>query len=67
MFVYALAKGVRHSYLPVNYMKTANDGYRGIQESLLSTMLMVALISQALSVSRDSAAIRTAMAATSII
>ena len=30
MFVYALAKGVRKRYLPASYMKTANDGYRGI-------------------------------------
>ena len=30
MFVYALAKGVRKGYLPASYMKTANDGYRGI-------------------------------------
>jgi unsaturated rhamnogalacturonyl hydrolase len=32
MFVYALAKGVRNGYLPASFMKTANDGYRGIQK-----------------------------------
>ncbi len=35
MFVYALAKGVRKGYLPANYMKTANDGYRGIQREFV--------------------------------
>jgi len=35
MFVYALAKGVRNGYLPANYMKTANDGYRGIQKEFV--------------------------------
>jgi unsaturated rhamnogalacturonyl hydrolase len=35
MFVYALAKGVRNGYLPANYMKTASDGYRGIQEEFV--------------------------------
>jgi len=32
---YALAKGVRNGYLPANYMKTANDGYRGIQKEFV--------------------------------
>ena len=35
MFVYALAKGVRNGYLPASYMKTANDGYRGIQREFI--------------------------------
>jgi unsaturated rhamnogalacturonyl hydrolase len=35
MFVYALAKGVRNGYLPASYMKTANDGYRGIQKQFV--------------------------------
>jgi len=35
MFVYALAKGVRNGYLPAGYMKTANDGYRGIQKEFV--------------------------------
>jgi unsaturated rhamnogalacturonyl hydrolase len=35
MFVYALAKGVRNGYLPANYMKNANDGYRGIQKEFV--------------------------------
>lgn len=35
MFVYALAKGVRNGYLPANYMKTANDGYLGIQREFV--------------------------------
>jgi unsaturated rhamnogalacturonyl hydrolase len=35
MFVYALAKGVRSGYLPASYMKTANDGYRGIQKEFV--------------------------------
>lgn len=35
MFVYALAKGVRNGYLPASYMKTANDGYRGIQKEFV--------------------------------
>jgi len=35
MFAYALAKGVRNGYLPANYMKTANDGYRGIQKEFV--------------------------------
>src|SRR5690349_3508436 len=35
MFVYALAKGVRNGYLPVSYMKTVEDGYRGIQREFV--------------------------------
>lgn len=35
MFVYALAKGVRNGYLPTSYMKTADDGYRGIQREFV--------------------------------
>jgi unsaturated rhamnogalacturonyl hydrolase len=35
MFVYALAKGARNGYLPASYMKTANDGYRGIQKEFI--------------------------------
>jgi len=35
MFVYALAKGVRNGYLPASFMKTANDGYRGIQKEFV--------------------------------
>jgi unsaturated rhamnogalacturonyl hydrolase len=35
MFVYALAKGVRNGYLPASYIKTANDGYRGIQREFV--------------------------------
>ena len=35
MFVYALAKGVRNGYLPASYMKTADDGYRGIQKEFV--------------------------------
>ncbi len=35
MFVYALAKGVHKGYLPASYMKTANDGYRGIQKEFV--------------------------------
>jgi unsaturated rhamnogalacturonyl hydrolase len=35
MFVYALAKGVRKGYLPASYMKTANDGFRGIQKEFV--------------------------------
>ncbi len=30
MFVYALAKGVRHDYLPARYLKVAQKGYQGI-------------------------------------
>ena len=37
MFVYALAKGVRNGYLPASYMKTANDGYRGILKEFVKT------------------------------
>ncbi len=37
MFVYALAKGVRNGYLPARYMKTANDGYRGILKEFVKT------------------------------
>ena len=54
---------MRNGYLAANYMKTANDGYRGIKESLLSTTRMGASISQARSVLRDSAATRIATAA----
>lgn len=35
MFVYALVKGLRNRYLPASYMKTANDGYRGIQREFV--------------------------------
>jgi unsaturated rhamnogalacturonyl hydrolase len=35
MLVYALAKGVRNGYLPASYMKTAGDGYRGIQREFV--------------------------------
>lgn len=37
MFVYAFAKGVRNGYLPVKYMKTAKDGYRGILKEFVKT------------------------------
>ncbi|HEV8428846.1 MAG TPA: glycoside hydrolase family 88 protein [Pyrinomonadaceae bacterium] len=37
MFVYALAKGVRNGYLPASYLKTANDGYRGILKEFVKT------------------------------
>lgn len=37
MFVYAIAKGVRHGYLPANYMRVAEAGYRGIKNEFLRT------------------------------
>ena len=37
MFVYALAKGVRHGYLPVSYLRVAENGYRGIAKEFLKT------------------------------
>ena len=37
MFVYALAKGVRHGYLPAPYFAVAEKGYRGIQKEFLKT------------------------------
>ena len=36
MFVYALARGARKGYLPVKYLKTAADGYRGIQRQFVT-------------------------------
>jgi len=35
MFVYALAKGVNHGYLPRNYIPAIQKGYRGIIENLI--------------------------------
>ena len=37
MFVYALAKGVRQGYLPANYRRVAENGYRGIEKEFLKT------------------------------
>ncbi len=37
MFVYALAKGVRNSYLAASYMRVAEAGYRGIKNEFLRT------------------------------
>jgi unsaturated rhamnogalacturonyl hydrolase len=35
MFVYALAKGVDHGYLPRDYVPAIQKGYRGIIENLI--------------------------------
>jgi len=35
MFVYALAKGVNHGYLPRDYVPAIDKGYRGIIENLI--------------------------------
>ena len=35
MFVYAMAKGVNHGYLPRDYVPVAEKGYRGIVEHLI--------------------------------
>jgi unsaturated rhamnogalacturonyl hydrolase len=35
MFVYALAKGVNHGYLPKDYAKVATKGYEGIVKNLI--------------------------------
>jgi unsaturated rhamnogalacturonyl hydrolase len=37
MFVYALAKGVRKGYLPVNYLPVAQRGYRAIVDRFVKT------------------------------
>ena len=37
MFVYAIAKGARLGYLPANYFRVAEDGYRGIAKEFLKT------------------------------
>ena len=37
MFVYALAKGVRHGYLPASYFKVAQKGYQGILAQFIAT------------------------------
>ena len=37
MFVYALAKGVRHGYLPASYLKVALKGYQGITRQFIET------------------------------
>ena len=37
MFVYALAKGVRHRYLPASYRQVAQKGYRGILKEFVKT------------------------------
>ena len=67
MFVYALAKGVRGGYLHTGYMKSRTMVIKASKESLLSTTQAVISISQARSVSPDSAATRTATAVTSTI
>src|SRR6266496_681119 len=37
MFVYALAKGVRSSYLPARYLQVAQKGYKGIVDHFIKT------------------------------
>jgi unsaturated rhamnogalacturonyl hydrolase len=37
MFVYALAKGVRHGYLPDRYLAVAQKGYQGILAQFIKT------------------------------
>lgn len=37
MFVYALAKGVRHGYLPDHYLLVAQKGYQGILNRFIKT------------------------------
>lgn len=37
MFVYALAKGVRHGYLPDSYLAVAQKGYQGILNRFIKT------------------------------
>ena len=37
MFVYALAKGVRHGYLPDRYLSVAQKGYQGILNRFVKT------------------------------
>jgi len=37
MFVYALAKGARRGYLPVSYLKVAQNGYQGITNRFIET------------------------------
>lgn len=37
MFVYALAKGVRHGYLPESYLAVADKAYAGIQKEFIET------------------------------
>jgi unsaturated rhamnogalacturonyl hydrolase len=37
MFVYAMAKGVRHGYLPARYLANAERGYRGILTHFIKT------------------------------
>jgi unsaturated rhamnogalacturonyl hydrolase len=37
MFVYALAKGVRHGYLPESYLSVADKAYKGIIKEFIET------------------------------
>jgi unsaturated rhamnogalacturonyl hydrolase len=37
MFVYALARGVRHGYLPTSYLANAKRGYKGILDHFIQT------------------------------
>jgi unsaturated rhamnogalacturonyl hydrolase len=37
MFVYALAKGVHQKYLPTEYLRVAEKGYRGMQSQFVET------------------------------
>lgn len=37
MFVYALARGARHGYLPASYMQVAKNGWRGILKEFVKT------------------------------
>jgi unsaturated rhamnogalacturonyl hydrolase len=36
MMVYALAKGIRHGYLPPDYLTAAETGYRGVIQNLVT-------------------------------
>jgi unsaturated rhamnogalacturonyl hydrolase len=38
MFVYALAKGVRRTYLPARYLRVAQKGYQGIEKNFVETL-----------------------------
>jgi len=38
MFVYALAKAVRHGYLPVSYLSVARKGYQGITNRFIESV-----------------------------
>jgi unsaturated rhamnogalacturonyl hydrolase len=37
MFVYALARSVHNGYLPADYMRVAENGYRGIKKEFVKT------------------------------